>query len=487
MRKKNTVKADIKRVFKAVVNKIWLICMVTVLCAVAVLLGTYFLITPQYQSSAMFYVNNSTLMGESTFSITSGDITASKSLVDTYMVILKSRACLTDVLDYAESGLSYDELKGMITAESVNSTEIFQVTVTSTDPEEAEILANSIAYILPKRISSIVEGTAANIVDYAIVPTKQSSPNYMHSTVFGLILGFLLSLTIVVVRELFDTTIRSQEDVEQSTQYPVLASVPDMNLHNKTGYYSYGSYQSGKRQNSATRAETVGKNISFAASEAYKLLRTKLEFSFVEEIACPIIGVSSAMAGEGKSLTSINLANSLSQLNKRVLLIDCDLRRPSVEVKLHINKTPGLSNYLTSQLDLYEVIQHFSQEDEKGFDVIASGNNPPNPIELINSSKMERALNSLKEEYDYIILDLPPVGEVSDALVASKLVNGILIVVRQDYCSMPALMGAIEQFEFVESKILGIVMNYAGEENSKYGKKYYRKYYSSYQSGYLNQ
>ena len=484
------IEIDLKRIWKALWSKFWVICVSAILCAVISLTSTIYFITPKYQSSAMFYVNNNSLsVGDASFSLTSSDITAAKSLVDTYIVILKSRACLNDVIDYSGVDVSYNELKNMISAAAVNSTEIFEIVVTSPNPEEAEVLANSIAHILPKRISSIVEGTSANIVDYAVIASSPSSPSYTQNTLIGFIIGLLISVLIIVIREIFDITIRTEEDIEHSCSYPILSAVPDMLNHTtKGGYYGYGNYEKSARKKAGigqNQNKIIGRNISFAASEAYKLLRTKLQFSFVDEVKCPIIGVSSAMAGEGKSLSSVNLAFSLSQLDKKALLIDCDMRRPSLETKLQIQKVPGMSNYLTGQNEMYEVIQNCKFDGDESFDVIAAGINPPNPIELLSSAKMEKALQSLKENYDYIIVDLPPVGEVSDALVAAKFVNGILLVVRQDYCNTNALVSAVKQFEFVDTRILGVVMNCVGENNGKYGKKYYKKYYSSYQGSYL--
>ena len=484
------IEIDLKRIWKALWSKFWVICVSAILCAVISLTSTIYFITPKYQSSAMFYVNNNSLsVGDASFSLTSSDITAAKSLVDTYIVILKSRACLNDVIDYSGVDVSYNELKNMISAAAVNSTEIFEIVVTSPNPEEAETLANAIAHILPKRISSIVEGTSANIVDYAVIASSPSSPSYTQNTLIGFIIGLLISVLIIVIREIFDITIRTEEDIEHSCSYPILSAVPDMLNHTtKGGYYGYGNYEKSARKKAGigqNQNKIIGRNISFAASEAYKLLRTKLQFSFVDEVKCPIIGVSSAMAGEGKSLSSVNLAFSLSQLDKKVLLIDCDMRRPSLETKLKIQKVPGMSNFLTGQNEMYEVIQNCSFDGDESFDVIAAGINPPNPIELLSSTKMEKALQSLKENYDYIIVDLPPVGEVSDALVAAKLVDGILLVVRQDYCNTNALVSAVKQFEFVDTHILGVVMNCVGEGNGKYGKKYYKRYYSNYQGSYI--
>lgn len=485
------IEIDLQRLIGALVDKAWLIAIVAVVCAVAVLLGTIFFVTPQYQATAKFYVNNSALssLSDAALSISSADISASRGLVKTYIVILNTRESLNDVIDYAGVDRTYGQLKGMISASSVDNTEIFQVVVTSPDPEEAEKIANAIAYILPNRIKDIIDGTSAKVVEAAVVPSGPSSPSYSKNAVVGFLVGLVAMAGIIVLRELMDITIRSEEDISRCCKHPVLAAVPDMEVSSKGGYYyGYGKKnayardaQKGDKQN-----VLVGGSISFAAAEAYKLLRTKLQFSFADEGGCRIIGVSSALSGEGKSLSASNLAYSTAQLGMRVLLIDCDMRRPSLAEKLPIKKSPGLSDFLTGQVGTDGLIQvcRIGGDGERVFHAISSGRMPPNPMELLSSSKMERMLERLREGYDYIILDLPPVGEVGDALAAAKLTDGMLAVVRQNYCDRLALNSAIRQFEFVDAKILGVIFNCTLEGSGSYGKKYYRRYYRRYYKRY---
>ena len=487
------IEIDLQRIFDALLNRAWLLAITAVLCAVLTFAGTYFLVTPKYQSTAMFYVNNNSLsLGEASLSISSADISASRGLVKTYIVILNTREVLDDVVDYAGVDYTYGEIKSMITAEAVDSTEIFRVVVTSEDPAEAERIANAIAYILPKQISTIIEGTSAKVVDSAVVASSPSSPNYAKNTVVGFLVGLVAVAAFVILRELMDITICQEEDIAQSCKHPVLAAVPDMEVHTKGGsYYGYGKAQPQGKSKSKTgkRTELIGGNISFAAAEAYKLLRTKLQFSFTDEASCRVIGVSSALTGEGKSLSAINLAYSLSQLDKRVLLIDCDMRRPSLADKLPIQKTPGLSDFLTGQNNAENLLQKCGiRNDEWAFHAISSGRTPPNPMELLSSARMEKMIARLRESYDYIILDLPPVSEVGDALAASKLTDGMLVVVRQNYCDRISLNSTIRQFEFVDAKILGVIFNCTTESGSgyrsRYNNKYYRKYYKRYYAKY---
>lgn len=484
MEKKETQKVeqieiDLPRLARVVLDKAWLIGIVAVVCALLTAAGTLFFVTPQYQATSKFYVNNSSIsVGGASISMSSGDLTASRNLVDSYIVILETRETLNDVIDYVGANISYKDLHDMISAAAVDSTEIFQVTVTSPDPQQAEQLANAIGYILPKRITTIIEGTSAKVVEAAVVPTSPSSPSYAKNTVIGFIFGLLAIVAVIVIRQIMDTTIRTEEDVTQICSYPVLAAIPDLITSEKSGaYYGYGRDRMG--DNAPLQSNSIiGSDISFAGAEAYKLLRTKLQFSFAGDEGSRVIGISSALSGEGKSLSSVNLAYSLSELGKRVILIDCDMRRPTLAEKLKIQKKPGISSYLTGQSELVSLVQPCGIEgDERAFHVITAGENPPNPNELLSSIRMHDALDALRQFYDYVILDLPPISEVSDAMTIANETDGTLLVVRENYCDRLMLAHAIRQLEYINAKILGVVINCTTEKTGKYGKKYYTKYY----------
>lgn len=210
-----------------------------------------------------------------------------------------------------------------------------------------------------------------------------------------------------------------------------------------------------------------GKNKSFAATEAYKLLRTNIQFSFSTETKCPVIGVTSSLRGEGKSTTSINLAVALAETGKRVLLIDADMRLPSVAEKLNLELSPGLSNLLVEQLGMK---QKFSNVET--LDILTAGNPPPNPSELLGGQRMESFLNEQKQNYAYIVMDLPPVTSVSDALTVSRVLDGLLLVIRGDYASKKALNETLRQMKLANVHIIGFVYTFAGGR----GKGYYSKY-----------
>lgn len=218
-------------------------------------------------------------------------------------------------------------------------------------------------------------------------------------------------------------------------------------------------------------AKTVGPGLSFEASEAYKLLRTNLAFSFPESGKSKVIGITSALRSEAKTTTSMNLAYSLAETGKRVLLMEGDMRLPVISKRLKLRKAPGLSNLLAGQSTGNEVLQ--SSGLLNNLKVITAGTIPPNPAELLDSDPMEVTISTMRDYFDYVIVDLPPVMAVSDALVVSKYLDGIVVVVRQNVCDKKSLAETVRQLRFSQAKLLGFVMSGSDTKQKKYRKKYY--------------
>lgn len=215
--------------------------------------------------------------------------------------------------------------------------------------------------------------------------------------------------------------------------------------------------------------KTIGANLNFAAAEAYKLLRTNLAFSLPVKDGCQIIGVTSALRGEGKSTTAINIAYTIAQTQKNVLLIEADLRLSTIAKRLQLRARPGLTNFMIGQYRGNDVLQKSGLHPNLW--VITAGDTPPNPAELLGSKPMEVTLKAMSELFDVIIVDLPPVTAVTDALVVSKHLDGMLVVVRQDYCDRAAVDETVRQLRFADTKILGFVMTGADTH-----KKTYKRY-----------
>ena len=229
--------------------------------------------------------------------------------------------------------------------------------------------------------------------------------------------------------------------------------------------------------------------MNFASSEAYKLLRTNIMFSFPMEKKCRIIGVTSSVRGEGKSTTSLHLAYSLAESGKLTLLIDADLRLPSIHQKLDITSKPGLSNLLAGMNSEKECRRPSPFSDN--LYVVTAGDIPPNPSELLGSQRMAKLMETYSEAFDYIIVDLPPINIVTDALVTTSWADGLVLVVRENYTSEAVLDDTMYQIKKINAKLLGFVLTYAdiskagyGKYGKRYGGKYGKKYGYGYAGGY---
>ena len=208
----------------------------------------------------------------------------------------------------------------------------------------------------------------------------------------------------------------------------------------------------------------------FFVREAYKTLRTNVSFALAEDTDSHVIIVTSSMQGEGKSITAMNLAISYAMTDNRVIVIDCDLRRPKVARLMRMKSKVGLSNLIMNPM-LYDEAIH--PTNVKGLDVMLSGDIPPNPSELLGSARMQQLLAKLREKYDYIFLDCPPVNMVTDAVVLAPNSDGVLFLVRANHSERGSVIHAVEQLEYAKAKILGFVLNGVEIENTHYG---YRKY-----------
>ncbi len=239
----NYISIDVSKIIDGLIRRIWAIVLSMVMCGIIAFSWTTLFVTPMYQSNVLMYVNNSSFsVGSSNFSISSSEITAAKSLVDTYIVILKTRMTLNEVISTGRLDCSYEKLLGMIEADAVNGTEVFSVTVTNPDPLEAEHIANTIGRVLPDKIADVVEGSSVRIVDFAVVPSQKTSPSITRNTMLGLLIGFLLSAAVIIVIELMDDQISSEEYLlNHYGNIPLLSAIPDMLDNKENGYYSYYS------------------------------------------------------------------------------------------------------------------------------------------------------------------------------------------------------------------------------------------------------
>ena len=214
----------------------------------------------------------------------------------------------------------------------------------------------------------------------------------------------------------------------------------------------------------------------FQAKEAYKALRTNVMFS-MPGADCKCVGVSSSVPSEGKSTTAINLAISLAQIGKRVLLIDADMRIPSVAGRLQVKGAPGLSDFLVGEAKIDDAVR---KVDEYGIHVLPAGNIPPDPTGLLEAKQLEHLFSAIRNIYDFVIVDLPPVNSVPDAAILARYIDGYLLAVREKVTKHREIVEALKQLNLANANIIGFVSNGGIRDKGKYrGYRGYKSYKKS--------
>lgn len=221
----------------------------------------------------------------------------------------------------------------------------------------------------------------------------------------------------------------------------------------------------------------IDPSLKFRVEEAYKSIRANIMFSVMKK-GCKTIVVSSSSPNDGKTTTTINLAITFAQADQKVLLIDGDLRKPKIHHYFSVPNAPGLTDYLgstvsasrTNRVDLFDVIHPSEFEN---LSILCSGSIPPNPAELLGSELMSNFLEEISKDFDYIIIDTPPINVVSDALPIIRESDGVVLVVRSNQTTHPDIQRTISSLEFIDAKILGFIVNFVGDgQEGKYGYKY---------------
>jgi capsular exopolysaccharide synthesis family protein len=345
-------------------------------------------------------------------------------------------------------------------------------------------------------VSASLQGTRESnvrIIDRALVPGAPFRPSLQNDLAMGLTSGLALGIGLVLLLHLLDRTIKSPEELERLLGYPVLAVIPDISAAGKNygGYASYGSESRSKTSAAASILEGKGREQTdersadiellpefrprLAVSEAYRSLRTALLLSSARQLE--VVTVTSAEAGEGKTATATNLASVMAQLGRRVLLVDADLRKPRLHKVFKVSNRRGLVNVLASGEPPDSVL--LTETPVKGLSLCPSGPQPPNPSELLASERMHEFLEFARANFDFVIVDSPPVLAVTDAVLPGSIGDGVVLCLRAHKVLREDVRSCRNILERAEVRILGAVLNrYQPARAGSYGRKYY--HYESY-------
>jgi polysaccharide biosynthesis transport protein len=309
-------------------------------------------------------------------------------------------------------------------------------------------------------LESELRSTNVRIVERADPPRAPSSPNRSRNYRLALLIGIAAGMALAFLFEHADATVKTPDDIKQMGM-PFLGMVPSVVA-------------------SRTLPQPVAlKNPEGAIADAYRVLRTNLLYTWPGNEGRVVV-VSSANPGEGKTTTTANLASALALNGAKVLIIDGDLRRPTIHKHLNIPKSPGLSDLIVGRAQASGVIQ---TSRYRGLHIIPCGYVAPNPAELLGSGAMTEIVAALKKLYDWVLIDSPPILAMADTPILCRVADGLIIVVAAEATSRPALQRAVDQVASVGGKVIGAVLNKVDlQRNSYYYSHYYGEYYRSYYS-----
>lgn len=500
---KKGAEITVSSLFEVFKKFFWLIVAAMLLFASA--LGAYsaFLVETRYTASAKYTVVN--ILSNNEY-IADTMINAASDIAGIFVEIADENIAVSAAVEAGK----LDEYFGCSKAEAVkkvsamisaskesDESPIFTVTATSGNKNDVYMVITAFQQIVPSVVTELNRITIDDKVSTTAKPvsvitlTEQVSeinPSVVRNTVMGAMVGFVISYLIAFVIFVCDTKVYDESTIKRYFDHPVLGTIPswgDVKNKKKRGFLIFG--KNVKKINTVRdySEKILSNKTPFAVSEAFNSLRTNICY-LTSDSRCPVYAITSDFSGVGKSVLSVNVALSFAMLGKKTLLVECDLRRPKASKIMDMDVKAGLSELLSGVVaNREDVIKCYK---DTGLDVVFAGHIPPNPSLLLGSESMKQFLESSKEIYDVIILDTPPVFEVSDACVVAPLADGVVVVARSEYSDINAIRDSLDLIEGVDGRIAGFVVNdvdveFVSRYISKYGKSGNYKKYSMYSKG----
>lgn len=426
----------------AAIRKQWIVIAVLTALGAGAGFGVAQTMPDVYRSTASAYA--STVSGETTGELVQGS-TFVQGIVQSYATVATSPYVLQPVIDDLDLDMTVKDLKGAITANTPLNTVIVEISATSGDPQQARVIADAVIRSLADAVADPgisprgAEGdpmVQLTVISPAGTPLAPFSPDTKMIAAIAAGIGLLLGLAWAVARELLDTRIRSQKDIETVTDSPLLAEV-------------------GRGPRDRSIAQTIRTNPNGATAEAFRGLTMSLAFADVDKPVSAVV-VTSAMPGEGKSSVSVGLALTLAESMGRVVLVDADLRKPSVAEYTGLDGSVGLTNVLPGSSTIDDAVQPWGAP---GLDILTAGTIPPNPNQLLASDTMRATLAELKKHYDFVVIDTSPLIPVTDPLWLVHETDGAIVVARNKKTKRPQLSKAMATLGSVGARVLGVVAN----------------------------
>ncbi|BAU28090.1 capsular exopolysaccharide synthesis family protein [Aneurinibacillus soli] len=465
---------DLRQLLSIILKRLWIIVLLTVVTTVTAACISLFYLTPIYEAKALLLVNN-TQPNKITMV---RDVERDLKLVDTYAELMKSRSVMTQAIIQMKSKMSPQQLTNKVTVNRLNTSQLISITVMDQRHEEAVRIVNTLAEVSQKQVNGLMKEDNLHIIELAYVEDHPipAKPKPLINTLIGLLVGLLAGVAICLLLEYWDDTINAAGDIEKTTGLPVLAVIPKIKSLNKQSdnptidvYNRFardeiatGLEQELSRKRKYAKTVKKKKQMNTDVIEVYRTLCNHLQFGIGSKVRT--ILVTNPGPGKGKPITVINLAASLAQNGKQVLLLDADFRNPKVHDFFRISNDVGFINLLQSGSHQGIVQNTFIE----GLSVIPAGTAPDHNKEPFGSQQLEAFFREMAIAFDYILIDAPPLMSVADAQVLATSVDGVLIVVQAGKANKEILLKAKSLLDHVHANIIGLVLNHPKIKGYRY-------------------
>jgi len=400
-------------------------------------------------------------------------IELSNRLVNDYKELISSRKVQNEVARLKKQRFPEEQQKNFsVNSDLQRNTRMIKITATSSSPAVAAFAANTTGEVFIKVVWEIMRLKSIQVLDAAVLPLTPKSPKPLVNTMLGFVLGLGLALLAALTRELLDWTIKIPEEIPERLGKNVIGTIPEANA---------GEEKSRPGMTIRARRFFGEEKNNHAVAEAFKILRTNVEFIMPGGRKSKIIMFTSALPGEGKSTVIANLALSMSESGRKVIILDCDLRKPFMHKFFSLNNSSGLVSIIAGAVPFQDVIHR--DVLGKGLDIISSGPIPPNPTELLMTDGFKQLLTELAESYDYILLDAPPTLNMADTAIAGRLSDASIFIVTAGKTRIGLIKCCIRQLNQSGIEVSGILLNRFNAEAVKYSYYYYHYHYHEHDAG----
>ena len=389
---------------------------------------------------------------------TQNDLNVNKNLVESYSVLVKSKKVLKEVINDLNLDYSIEKLSKEIKVSSVNDTEYIKITVEDADAKKAYDITRSISKSFTKEVTSIYKMNNVSVVDEPEISKEISNNTIKKDLLLGLFGGLFISVGVLFVIFYFDDTIKYHDEIEEELGLPILARIFKSRI------------DKAKKKNKNVTELILAKYPKSVVSESIKTFRTNLEFTSIDKTIRTML-ITSSIPGEGKSFISTNLGISFAQSNKRVLIIDADMRKGRLHKIFKVSNTNGYSNLLLDSPENYA--KYVKKTSVDGVSIITRGTIPPNPSELLGSTRNKELIKELKKHFDKIIFDGVPCAGLPDSIIMSNLVDKVILVSSNKYTPKSEFISTRNALEKANAPIAGFIVNNIDSSQGAYGKYYY--------------